>query len=89
MGRKDRERYLRLKIENPDYDGFRGKDMVTARAGAVTETVECSVCNRKRNVDANTLPEDRNTYVCLRCQGEQGDYQTTTTISEESKETPP
>ncbi len=72
MGRKDRERYLRLKNENPDYGGFRGRETVTARAAPVTETVVCSVCNRRRNVAADTLPEDRSTYVCLRCQEEQG-----------------
>ena len=71
MGRKDRERYLRLKGENPDYGGFRGLETVTTRAAPVTETVVCSVCNRKRNVAVDSLPEDRSTYVCLRCQDEQ------------------
>jgi hypothetical protein len=26
------------------------------------------VCNRKRNVDSDSLPEDVSTFVCLRCQ---------------------
>ena len=30
MGRKDRERFLRLKEANPDYQGFRGAATVTA-----------------------------------------------------------
>jgi len=71
VGRKDRERYLRLKTENPDYGGFRGRETVTVRTVPVTETVVCSVCNRRRNVAADTIPEDRSTFVCLRCQGEQ------------------
>jgi len=35
-----------------------------------TETVVCSVCNRKRNVDSDNLPEDVSTFVCLRCQAD-------------------
>jgi hypothetical protein len=73
VGRKDRERYLRLKTENPDYGGFRGRETVTAPAAPVTETVVCSVCNRRRNVAADTIPEDRSTFVCLRCQKEQAE----------------
>lgn len=71
MGRKDRERYLKLKSENPDYRGFRGRDRVTPRVAPVTETVVCSVCSRRRNVATDTLQEDRSTYVCLQCQQEQ------------------
>ena len=74
MGRKDRERFLRLKAENPDYQGFRGTAVVAAPPpppAPATESVECSVCNRRRNVNVENLPEDRSTYVCLRCQGEQ------------------
>ena len=73
MGRKDRERFLRLKEANPDYQGFRG----TAAAAVAppppqpaTEPVTCSVCNRRRNVSVDSLPEDRSAYVCLRCQEE-------------------
>ena len=33
-----------------------------------TETVVCSVCNRKRNVASDSLPEDVSAFVCLRCQ---------------------
>ncbi len=69
MGRKDRERFLQLQGENPDYVGFRGNHTVITRvAPPTTETVVCSVCNRKRNVVTDSLPEDVNTYVCLRCQ---------------------
>ena len=69
MGRKDRERFQRLRDSNPNYVGYRGKKVVTAQAPLPeTETVACSVCNRKRNVDSDSLPEDVSTFVCLRCQ---------------------
>ena len=74
MGRKDRERFLRLKESNPDYEGFRGSATITVAAPPpqpVTESVTCSVCNRRRNVNVENLPEDRSEYVCLRCQDEQ------------------
>ncbi len=73
MGRKDRERFIRLKEANPDYQGFRGSATTTVAPPPplVTESVTCSVCSRRRNVNVDSLPEDRNAYVCLRCQEEQ------------------
>ena len=74
MGRKDRERFLRLKEANPDYQGFRGTAEIVAPApppAPETESVNCSVCNRRRNVNVDSLPEDRSTFVCLRCQEDQ------------------
>jgi DNA-directed RNA polymerase subunit RPC12/RpoP len=74
MGRRDRERFFRLKEANPDYQGYRGADTVeTAPAPPqpATESVVCSVCGRRRNVNVDSLPEDRSSYVCLRCQEEQ------------------
>ena len=69
MGRKDRERFQRLRDSNPAYVGYRGKETVTAQAPLPeTATVVCSVCNRKRNVDSDSIPEDVSTFVCLRCQ---------------------
>ncbi len=68
--RKDAERFQRLKAQNPGYVGFRGAEIASARPVPVMESVTCSVCNRKRNVDSSTLPADRNDYVCLRCQEE-------------------
>ena len=69
MGRKDRERFQRLRDSNPDYVGYRGKETAAVQARLPeTETVVCSVCNRKRNVDSDSLPEDVSTFVCLRCQ---------------------
>ena len=69
--RKDAERYRRLKGQNPNYVGFRGEDTAPARPVPNMETVVCSVCNRKRNVDIHSLPADRSDYVCLRCHDEQ------------------
>ena len=69
--RKDAERFRRLKEQNPDYVGFRGVNTAPARPTPVMESVTCSVCNRKRNADRNTLPEDRGRYVCVRCQADQ------------------
>ena len=69
MGRKDRVRFQRLRDSNPDYVGYRGKETTTVQAPLPeTETVVCSVCNRKRNVDSDSLPENVSTFVCLRCQ---------------------
>ncbi len=70
MGRKDRERFQRLRDGNPDYVGYRGLDTVTdtQAPSPAMETVVCSVCNRRRNVASDSLPEDVSTYVCLRCQ---------------------
>jgi hypothetical protein len=69
--RKDRERYLHLKLQNPDYIGFRGMNSAPTEAPPAMESVVCSGCGRKRNVPADTLPMDRSRYLCLRCQEEQ------------------
>ena len=69
--RKDQERFQRLKAQNPDYVGFRGADTAPPRPPEVLESVVCSVCNRRRNVAVSTLPEDRSTFVCLRCQDQE------------------
>ena len=69
--RKDQERFERLKARNSGYQGFRGPDTQTAKPADVLETVECSICNRKRNVSVNSLPDDRANFVCRGCQEEQ------------------
>ena len=69
MGRKDRERFQRMREGNPDYVGYRGILTVVDRGTPpATETVVCSVCNRRRNVAVESLPDDVSTFVCLRCQ---------------------
>ena len=74
MGRKDRERFQRLRESNPDYVGYRGLDTtVTVQAPPpATETVVCSVCNRKRNVASDSVPEDVSAFVCLSCKEDSG-----------------
>ena len=69
--RKDIERLLRLKQQNPDYMGFRGANTAKAEPPPRLESVVCSVCRRKRNVASDLLPEDRSSFVCLNCQEEQ------------------
>ena len=66
--RKDAERFRRLQEQNSAYVGFRGANTAPARPAPTMETVVCSVCNRKRNVDSHSLPANRSEYVCLRCQ---------------------
>ena len=70
--RKDQERFARLKAQNPGYQGFRGPNTQTEKPADDLETVVCSVCNRKRNVASDSLPEDISTFVCLRCQEDSG-----------------
>jgi hypothetical protein len=69
--RKDRERFLQLKQQNPDYAGFRGTDTAPAKAPEATVGVVCSVCRRKRNVPGGSLPANRDSFVCLTCQEQQ------------------
>ena len=71
MGRKDRERFQRLRESNPDYVGYRGSDTTAVQAQSKepeTVALVCSVCNRRRNVASDSLPEDAGAFVCLRCQ---------------------
>ncbi len=73
--RKDRDRFHRLKEQNPNYTGYRGANTVTAAPSAPLESVTCSVCRRRRNVPADTLPQDREAFVCLQCQEQQAAQQ--------------
>jgi hypothetical protein len=68
--RKDRERYQRLKQQDPDYGGFRGAISTPTKAPPAMASVVCSGCGRKRNVPVDTLPADRSSYLCLSCQEE-------------------
>jgi hypothetical protein len=69
--RKDRERFLRLKQQDPNYAGFRGANTETAPVPVPLESVTCSVCQRKRNVPVDTIPNDPRSFVCIRCQEQQ------------------
>ena len=67
--RKDRERFLQLKEQNPGYLGFLG-DAPAAVAAPAPEllSVLCTVCRRKRNVPVESISGDGEAFVCIRCQ---------------------
>ena len=67
--RKDRERFLQLKQQNPGYLGFRG-NAPAAVAAPVPELTSmlCTVCQRKRNVPVESISGVGEDYVCIRCQ---------------------
>ncbi|PKB72852.1 MAG: hypothetical protein BZY75_04910 [SAR202 cluster bacterium Io17-Chloro-G7] len=65
--RKDMERFLNRRQQNADYVGFRGVQSVATPIPVALESAVCSVCQRKRNVEVDTLPEDRSTFVCMSC----------------------
>jgi hypothetical protein len=69
--RKDRDRVLAVKQQNPDYPGFRGHDQEPSRTGGTPmATAVCSVCGRKRNVPVGVTLEQGAAFVCLSCQEE-------------------
>ena len=68
MGRKDRERFRQLRENDPNYVGYRGTGTSTLRSRpSDTETVICSLCQRKRNVVITSLPENISEYICMSC----------------------
>ena len=69
--RKDREKFLELRRQNPDYKGFRGYENDPSRTGNTPlVAVNCSVCGKKRNVPVGIAEEQGENYVCITCQGE-------------------
>ena len=70
--RKNLERTLALKRQNPDYKGFRGYDQEPTRPGDTPlEAIKCTVCGRTRNVPVGVAEEQRDGYVCETCRHEQ------------------
>ena len=71
--RKDRERFLQLKQQNPGYLGFRG-NAPAAVAAPVPELTSmlCTVCQRKRNVPVESVSGVDEDFVCIRCQNDPG-----------------
>ncbi len=71
--RKDRERFLQLKQQNPGYLGFRGGDPAAVSAPAPElVSVLCSVCGRKRNVPVESVAGTGEDFICIRCQNQPG-----------------
>ena len=69
--RKDRERFLANRRQNPDYRGFRGYAGDPSRAGNTPlVAVTCAVCGKKRNVPVGIAEEQGDGYVCMTCRDE-------------------
>ena len=70
--RKDRERFLSQKAQDPNYQGFRGYDFVPPAPPAPPPSVAvtCSKCGRRRNVSSEVAQAVGDGYVCLSCQEE-------------------
>ena len=69
--RKDRDRYLALRHQNPDYKGFRGYENDPTRTGNVPlVALNCSICGKKRNVAVGIAEQQRENYVCITCESE-------------------
>ena len=69
--RKDRDRYLALRHQNPDYKGFRGYENDPTRTGNVpVVALNCSICGKKRNVAVGIAEQQRENYVCIACESE-------------------
>lgn len=65
--RKDRERFMALRGQNPRYRGFRGHHDDDAPQSEPLEAVTCSVCGRRRNVSPEVAQGQPEGYVCLSC----------------------
>ncbi|MEE2656776.1 MAG: hypothetical protein VYB71_04230 [Chloroflexota bacterium] len=77
--RKDRERFLTLRHQNPDYKGFRGYENDPSRTGNIPlAAVNCSVCGKKRNVSIGIAEEHRDNYVCITCKSARESITTST-----------
>ena len=72
--RKDRERFLAQRAQDPNYQGFRGYDFVPPAPPAAPPSVAvtCSACGRRRNVSNEIAQAEGDGYVCLSCQEESG-----------------
>lgn len=67
--RKDRDRYLARRQQNPGYKGFRGYETDPSRTRNVPlVALNCCVCGKKRNVAVGIAEQQRETYVCITCE---------------------
>jgi len=69
--RKNKERFLAIKKQNPDYVGFRGPAADNSSTSEPPlDKVACSRCGRTRNVPVGVALEHRTDYVCSTCKEE-------------------
>ena len=66
--RRDRERYEAMRRMDPGYRGFRGYSSEPRAVVEPLEPVPCTACGRTRNVPQSVANEQRDTFVCSRCQ---------------------
>jgi DNA-directed RNA polymerase subunit RPC12/RpoP len=87
--RKDRERFLALKNQDADYQGFRGsgQDSSTGQTSPL-QAITCTVCGRRRNVSPEVALDQADSYVCMSCQeqAEAGSQEEATGEDEEQPE---
>ena len=83
--RKDKERFLANRRQNPDYKGFRGYASDPARVGNTPLVpVTCTVCGKKRNVPVGIADEQGEGYVCMTCRDERETIEPTQASSQAS-----
>ena len=69
--KRDRERFLALRHQNPDYKGFRGYENDPSKTGNTPlVALNCSVCGKKRNVAVGIAEKRAEDYVCITCEAE-------------------
>ena len=69
--RKDIERYIALKAQNPGYGGFRGYNQAETGQSQSLQAMTCTVCGRRRNVPVDVAQEQTEGYICLSCREEE------------------
>lgn len=65
--RRDRERYEAMRRMDPGYRGFRGHSSEPRVVVEPLEPVLCAACGRTRNVPHSVATQQRDSFVCARC----------------------
>ncbi len=65
--RRDRERYEAMRRMDPGYRGFRGHSSEPRAVVEPLEPVPCTACGRTRNVPHSVATQQRDSFVCARC----------------------
>ena len=66
--RRDRERYEAMRRMDPGYRGFRGHSSEPRAVVEPLEPIPCTACGRTRNVPHSVATQQRDSFVCSRCQ---------------------